>query len=50
MPGVRRRGLPPPTVHQMILTLERNGFITRVPGQGRSIQLLISRDQLPDLD
>ena len=22
----------PPSVHQMILTLERRGFITRVPG------------------
>ncbi|MGI8782777.1 MAG: LexA family protein [Acidobacteriota bacterium] len=40
----------PPSVHQMILALERNGFITRVPGQGRSIQVLLSRDQLPDLD
>ncbi len=40
----------PPSVHQMILTLEANGFITRVPGKGRSIRLLIAREQLPDLD
>lgn len=40
----------PPTVHQMIVTLERRGFITRVPGEGRSIRLRLTREQLPDLD
>ncbi len=40
----------PPSVHQMILTLERQGFISRVPGQGRSITLRLTREQLPDLD
>ena len=40
----------PPAVHQMILTLERNGFIERTPGQSRSIRLLLTRDELPDLD
>jgi len=40
----------PPSVHQMVLTLEANGFIERVPGQGRSIRLLISREILPDLE
>jgi DNA-binding MarR family transcriptional regulator len=40
----------PPSVHQMILTLEANGFIERVPGQGRSIRLLLAREDLPDLD
>ncbi len=39
----------PPTVHQMVLTLETNGFIERVPGQGRSIRLLMPREELPDL-
>ena len=29
----------PPSVHTMILTLERRGFIHRVPGQARSITL-----------
>lgn len=38
-----------PSVHQMVLTLETNGFIERIPGQGRSIRLLIPREQLPDL-
>ena len=40
----------PPSVHQMVVTLDRNGFIERIPGQGRSIRLLIPREQLPDLE
>jgi len=40
----------PPSVHQMILNLEKEGFIERVPGQSRSIRLLLMRDQLPDLE
>lgn len=40
----------PPSVHQMVLTLEANGFIERVPGQGRSIRLRVLREQLPDLE
>jgi DNA-binding MarR family transcriptional regulator len=39
----------PPSVHQMILTLEARGLITRVPGQPRSIRLLVSAQDLPDL-
>jgi repressor LexA len=39
----------PPSVHQMVLTLEANGFIERTPGLARSIRLLISREELPDL-
>ncbi len=40
----------PPSVHQMILTLEARGLIARTPGQARAIQLLIPRDELPDLE
>lgn len=39
----------PPSVHQMVLTLEANGLIERVPWQARSIRLLIPREELPDL-
>ncbi len=39
----------PPTVHNMILALEKKGFIERTPRQARSIKLLLSRNQLPDL-
>lgn len=40
----------PPTVHNMILQLEKKGFIERIPKQARSIKLLLSRDELPDLE
>jgi Mn-dependent DtxR family transcriptional regulator len=40
----------PPAVHQMVLTLEKQGFIERVPRQARSIRLLLSREELPDLE
>ena len=39
----------PPTVHQMVLTLERHGFIRRVPGQARSITLTVPPESLPSL-
>jgi len=40
----------PPSVHQMVLRLEANGLIERIPGQGRSIRLLIDREELLDLE
>ncbi|PJB39694.1 MAG: hypothetical protein CO108_16705 [Deltaproteobacteria bacterium CG_4_9_14_3_um_filter_63_12] len=40
----------PPTVHSMVLTLEREGLITRTPGVPRSIQLNISPLDLPVLE
>jgi DNA-binding MarR family transcriptional regulator len=39
----------PPSVHQMILTLERRGLITRTPGMARSIRLKLPPEQLPPL-
>jgi repressor LexA len=39
----------PPAVHQMVVNLEKLGFIERTPGKGRSLKLLLSREQLPDL-
>jgi DNA-binding MarR family transcriptional regulator len=39
-----------PAVHQMIITLEKRGFIERLPGQARSIRLLLPREELPDLE
>jgi DNA-binding MarR family transcriptional regulator len=30
-------GVTPPTVHQMVLSLEKNGLIARTAGQARSI-------------
>ena len=40
----------PPSVHQMVLTLERQGLITRQPGKARSIQILIAPQNLPVLN
>jgi repressor LexA len=40
----------PPSVHQMVVTLEVNGYIERVPGKGRSIRLLIPHEELPELE
>jgi repressor LexA len=43
-------GTTPPSVHQMVLTLERSGLIARTPGAARSIRLLLDRASLPDLE
>ena len=39
----------PPSVHQMVLTLERAGLIRRQPGVARSIELLVAPENLPIL-
>ena len=39
----------PPSVHQMVLTLERAGLIRRRPGVARSIVLLVEPECLPPL-
>jgi Mn-dependent DtxR family transcriptional regulator len=39
----------PPSVHQMVLTLERAGFIRRQPRTPRSIELIVDPSQLPEL-
>jgi SOS-response transcriptional repressor LexA len=39
----------PPSVHQMVLGLERARLIRRTPGAARSIELLIAPDKLPTL-
>lgn len=41
--------ITPPSVHSMVLTLERRGFIRRVPGQARSITLKVPWESLPAL-
>src|SRR5215204_4433119 len=39
----------PPSVHQMVLTLECAGFIRRRPGVARSIEVLVAPEYLPVL-
>ncbi len=41
--------ITPPSVHSMVLTLERRGLIRRVHGQARSITLIIPPESLPPL-
>jgi len=35
----------PPSVHRMVVELEKKGLIKRTPGQSRSIELLLPRAQ-----
>jgi SOS-response transcriptional repressor LexA len=41
--------ITPPSVHSMVLTLERRGLIRRVPGKARSISLIDPPESLPPL-
>jgi DNA-binding MarR family transcriptional regulator len=41
--------ITPPSVHSMVLTLERRGLIRRVPGEARSITLIVPPESLPPL-
>ena len=40
----------PPAVHQMVLTLEQAGLISRQPRVARSIAVLLNRADLPALN
>ena len=42
--------LTQPSVHQMLLTLERSGLISRRTGVPRSIVVLVDRSDLPPLE
>src|ERR1041385_6705513 len=39
----------PPTVHRMVIELERRGLIRRTPRQWRSIAVCIPFDEIPQL-
>ena len=40
----------PPSVHNMIVTLERRGLIKRTAGRARSIEVLVPLSEVPPLD
>ena len=40
----------PPSVHRMVIELERLKLIRRQPGVPRSIELLVPPDAIPDLE
>ncbi len=57
---IQRRGFPPaeseiaaamcvspPSVNQMVKTLEKKGLVLRQPGQARALQILIPEDEIP---
>jgi DNA-binding MarR family transcriptional regulator len=46
----RRFGVSPPSVHQMVLTLERARLIRRQQGAPRSIEVLVPPQDLPVLE
>ncbi len=43
-------GVSPPSVHQMVVTLEHRGLIQRTPGQARSLRVLLPPTAIPDLE
>jgi hypothetical protein len=42
--------LTPPSVNSMLIRLEQRGFIRRIPGKARAIELAINPDWIPPLD
>jgi len=42
--------LTPPSVNSMLIRLEQRGFIRRIPGKARAIELTINPDWIPPLD
>jgi repressor LexA len=42
--------LTPPSVNSMLIRLEKLGFIRRIPGKARAIELSIGADRIPPLD
>lgn len=42
-------GVTPPTVHNMVVELERRGLIRKMPRQARSLTVLVDPDELPRL-
>lgn len=42
-------GVTPPSVHRMVVELERRGLIRRVPRQPRSIEVVLDAGEIPPL-
>jgi DNA-binding MarR family transcriptional regulator len=42
-------GVTPPSVHRMVVELERLGLIRRVPRQARSIEVCLTAEEIPRL-
>ena len=46
----RQFNLTPPSVNSMLIRLEQRGFIRRIPGKARAIELVINPEWIPPLD
>ena len=42
--------LTPPSVNSMLIRLDQRGFIRRIPGKARAIELTVNPDWIPPLD
>ena len=42
--------LTAPSVNSMLIRLEQRGFIHRMPGKARAIEIIIQPDSIPPLD
>jgi DNA-binding MarR family transcriptional regulator len=42
-------GVTPPSVHRMVVTLEKAGLVTRVPRKARTIAVALPVDEIPPL-
>jgi Mn-dependent DtxR family transcriptional regulator len=42
-------GVTPPSVHRMVVELERRGLIRRTPRQARSVEITIDPNEIPPL-
>ena len=43
-------GLAPPSVHRMVVELVARGLLAKTPGAPRSLQVLVRRAELPELE
>ena len=43
-------GVRGPSAHSMILRLNSRGILSRQPGQPRTIRVLLSREEIPELE
>ncbi len=43
-------GVRGPSAHQMILRLEEGGYLSRIPATPRTLKVLLSREQIPELE
>lgn len=39
-----------PSAHRMIIHLEEHGYLSRIPGQPRTLKVMLSRESIPDLE